>query len=132
MTTFVDTSAFYAVICADDHNYEAAKTVWIDLLNRGEDLVCTNYILLETLALIQNRLGMQAARVFWEDVIPVLIVEWVNEDLHKAAMAAFLTAGRRRLSLVDCVSFEIIRKFGGITAFAFDTHFREQDFNCIP
>jgi predicted nucleic acid-binding protein len=40
-----------------------------------------------------------------------------------------LAAGRRRLSLTDCVSFEVMRRSESATAFAFDTHFTEQGFS---
>jgi predicted nucleic acid-binding protein len=43
-----------------------------------------------------------------------------------------LTASKRNLSLVDCVSFEIMRALGIKTVFAFDPHFAEQGYRCIP
>lgn len=43
-----------------------------------------------------------------------------------------LTANRRQLSLVDCVSFTVMRERGIKTAFVFDDHFEEQGFECIP
>jgi len=39
-----------------------------------------------------------------------------------------LTAARRQLSLVDCISFEVMRRRGIKTAFTFDDHFAEQGF----
>jgi predicted nucleic acid-binding protein len=36
------------------------------------------------------------------------------------------------LSLVDCTSFQVMRQLGIDTAFAFDEHFAEQHFTCIP
>jgi predicted nucleic acid-binding protein len=132
MTTFIDTSAFYAVLCADDPNHEAARTTWLELLSQPDDLVCTNYILIESFALIQNRLGMQAVRAFQEDVIPLLGIEWIEATQHQASISALLTAGRRQLSLVDCASFETMRRLGITTAFTFDPHFKEQGFTCIP
>ena len=36
-----------------------------------------------------------------------------------------MAAGRRDLSLVDCASFEVMRRSGIRTAFAFDPHFGE-------
>lgn len=40
-------------------------------------------------------------------------------------MGVQLTVGRRALSLADCVSFEVMRRTGLRSAFAFDPHFRE-------
>ncbi|MDY7041488.1 MAG: PIN domain-containing protein [Chloroflexota bacterium] len=132
MRVFVDTSAFFAVLDADDGNHDAAKQVWEDLLTQEAVLVCSNYVLVETLALVQNRLGIPAVRTFQEDIVPVLNVEWVDESVHQVGIASVLAAARKGLSLVDCVSFEIMRRLGIKTAFAFDRHFEEQGFGCFP
>ena len=126
MSVFVDTSAFFAVLDADDENHDAAKQVWEDLLAQEAVLICSNYVLVETLALVQRRLGIPAVRVFQEDIVPVLNVEWVDETIHQVGIASVLAAARKELSLVDCVSFEIMRRLGIKVAFVFDHHFEEQ------
>ena len=132
MSAFVDTSAFFAVLDADDGNHDRARQVWEDLLTQEAVLVCSNYVLVETLALVQRRLGLPAVRTFQEDIMPVLNVEWVDETIHQVGIASVLAAARRGLSLVDCVSFEIMRRLGIKTAFAFEHHFEEQGFECLP
>jgi predicted nucleic acid-binding protein len=132
MSVFVDTSAFFAVLDADDENHDRARQVWEDLLTQEAVLICSNYVLVETLALVQRRLGLPAVRTFQEDIMPVLNVEWVDETIHQVGIASVLAAARRGLSLVDCVSFEIMRRLGIKTAFAFDHHFEEQGFECLP
>jgi len=132
MTVFIDTSALFAVLDADDQNHERAKRVWVKLLTQDAEIVCTNYILVETFALVQHRLGMEAVRVLQEDVVPVLSVEWVDETCHHASVMALLIAARRQLSLVDCVSFYTMRRLGIKTAFTLDRHFAEQGFECLP
>jgi len=132
MSVFVDTSAFFAVLDADDGNHDAARQVWEDLLTQEAVLVCSNYVLVETLALVQRRLGLPAVRTFQEDIMPVLNVEWIDETIHQVGIASVLAAARRGLSLVDCVSFEIMRRLGIKTAFVFDHHFDEQGFECLP
>ncbi len=72
MTVFVDTSALYAVFDRDDANHEAAKEVWAQLLRASATLFTSNYVLVETTALLQRRLGLAAVRRFHEDVMPVL------------------------------------------------------------
>ncbi len=132
MTVFVDTSAFLAVLDADDQHHRRAEATWNDLLAHQARMLCTNYVLIETFALVQHRLGVPAVRTLQEDVLPVLGVEWVGEELNRAGVSALLTSGRRQLSLVDCVSFETMRRLGVQTAFAFDRHFEEQGFEVIP
>ena len=131
MTAFIDTSALYAVLDADDRQHSSAKQIWKALLNEGTPLVTSNYVIIETTALIQNRLGMDAVRTFYQDILPVIRLEWVNDTTHQAGVTSLLTAARRQLSLVDCVSFELMRRLSIRRAFAFDEHFTEQGFDRI-
>jgi predicted nucleic acid-binding protein len=132
LNILVDTSAFLAVLDERDLNHPAAKARWIEMLNRGDELVSHNYILVETSAVVLRKLGLEAVRVFERDVVPVLRLVWVTRELHEAAAGAHLVAGRRTLSLVDCVSFEVMRRTGVLTAFAFDPHFREYGYKTVP
>ena len=132
MRIFLDTSAVYALLDRDDADHKKAKKIWSDVLNPENTLITSNYVLVECFALIQHRLGMEAVRVFQEDMIPLINIEWVSAETHKSGVSALLAASKRKLSLVDCVSFEIIRDLGIKTVFAFDPHFAEQGFKCIP
>lgn len=131
MSVFVDTSALLAVLDADDQFHPRARAVWTDLIGRAEDLISTNYVLVETFALVQHRLGMEAVRTLEEDILPVIRIHWVGEADHRAGVMAILTAGRRQLSLVDCVSFLTMRQLNLKAAFAFDPHFTEQGFEVL-
>ncbi|MGI6662765.1 MAG: type II toxin-antitoxin system VapC family toxin [Bacillota bacterium] len=131
MTVYVDTSAIYAVMDADDSQHEVAKSTWANLLESGDGLVCNSYVLLETYALVQHRLGIEAVRVLHDEILPVITVDWVDETIHKEAAAALLIAGRKDLSLVDCSSFVTMRRLGLRRAFALDHRFREQGFGIL-
>ncbi|MGE5579917.1 MAG: type II toxin-antitoxin system VapC family toxin [Bacillota bacterium] len=131
MTVYADTSALYAVMDADDSQHEVAKSTWVNLLDSGDGVVCNSYVLLETHALVQHRLGIEAVRVLHDEVLPVITVDWVDETIHKEAVAAMLIAGRKDLSLVDCSSFVTMRRLGLRRAFALDHHFREQGFGIL-
>ena len=132
MSVFLDTSALFAVLDADDRYHAGADEVWRELIAGTEDLVSTNYVLVETFALIQRRLGMEAVRTLEEDILPLVRVLWIGESDHRSAVAAFLTAGRRELSLVDCVSFLVMRRQDIRVAFAFDQDFQAQGFDTVP
>ena len=125
---YIDTSAFIAVIDADDIYHKQAVDLWIDLLKTNTKLICSNYVLLETCALLQRRLGMDALLAFLEYMYPVIKIKWVGHSVHKDGIDTLLAAGRRKLSLVDCVSFAIMRQFGIRKFFSFDKHFSEQGF----
>lgn len=132
MSCFVDTSAFLAVLGKDDENHSKARTVWGELLEERAPLVTSNYVLVETLAILQHRMGLDAVHLFHTDVYPILEVEWVADGLHEKGMGSVLTARRRNLSLVDCVSFEVMRQRDIRKVFAFDAHFKEQGFEVRP
>ena len=128
MIAFVDTSALYALLDLDDDNHAPARKTWTALLDSRAVLVTSNYVLVETCALVQHRLGMAAIRALQESIIPLLETEWVTKSQHDSALASLLAAGRKKLSLVDCVSFGAMRQAGIRKAFAFDGHFAEQGF----
>ena len=132
MTVFADTSALYALLDRADANHKQAVSAWSSLLNRDERVFTSNYVLVESFALTQNRLGMDAVRLLQEDILPVIGVHVVDREVHRSGISAMLSAGRRNLSFVDCVSFEIMRTLGIKTAFTFDPHFKEQGFTAIP
>jgi predicted nucleic acid-binding protein len=127
---FIDTSAFFAVLDAEDANHTVAKAAWIELIEQDEPLICTNYVLLETIALVQHRLGMSALRAFEDDIVPLILVHWIDEPLHRLGVAAVLMANQQ-LSLVDGLSFEVARRRGISRVLAFDRHFAEQGFTCL-
>jgi predicted nucleic acid-binding protein len=128
MAVFLDTSAVFAFLDGGDDNHAAAAEMWEALESRAETLVTHDYVLLETAALLQRRLGAEALRDFLEGIVPLLSIVWIDEELFRAAAAALLTADNRRLSLVDCASFEVMRRTGVRTFFAFDPHFADMGF----
>lgn len=129
MTVFVDTSALYALLDRDDRTHARAKASWMSLLSDDPSaLVTTSYVLVETAALVQRRLGLTAVRALVEDIRPVIRTIWVDEALHDAAEQRLVGEERRGLSFVDCASFEAMARERTTRAFAFDRHFAERGF----
>lgn len=89
-------------------------------------------MIVETLALLQHRIGLLPVRDFVEHVMPVLSVEWVNESLHRRGAERLLREDRRHLSLVDCVSLEFMRSHNLRDTLALDTHFAEAGCRLLP
>ncbi|HEV8469436.1 MAG TPA: PIN domain-containing protein [Candidatus Limnocylindria bacterium] len=131
MTVFVDTSAIFAFLAANDVDHDRAAATLADL-RQNEELVTHNYVVVETAALVHSRLGPEAARDLLRVFLPSLNVSWVDERLHEAATSGYLAARRRDISLVDWVSFEFMHRSGLTDAFAFDRDFAEQGFALIP
>ena len=132
MTLFVDSSALLAYLDADQPRHADVAEAWRRAMEDGDSLVTSNYVLVETFALVQRRLGLDAARALAGDLVPLLRPLWVDEELHAAATAALFTAGRRKLSLVDCTSFELMRRHGIAEALALDADFARQGFRLLP
>jgi predicted nucleic acid-binding protein len=132
MSVFIDTSGLLSVLDKADESHTHAVESWTEILLSDESLVTTNYIILEMFALAQHRFGMKALKLLQEDVLPALQVEWIDAAVHAAAVGILFAASRRKLSLVDCVSFETMRLLKIKTAFTLDKHFKEQGFICIP
>ena len=129
---FVDTSAFLAILQGDDRHHQRADSCLRNLREEGQTLRTNNYVIVESMALIQKRLGLEKARDFQEKVVPLLEIEWIDEDQHNSATEMVFRSNQRRLSLVDCSSFQTMKRLGIDIVFTFDKHFREQGFTVIP
>ena len=126
MSTFIDTSAFMAILDADDPNHESAKRVWIDLVSRKEPMLTSSYVVVETASILHSRHGVSAVRWLQSDMLPVVHIEWVDKPLHEAGMSAVLAGTRHGPSLVDCISFEIIARRDIVSVLAYDRHFDDR------
>lgn len=131
MSVFVDTSAFLAMIDAEDKQHLPAAKTWKRLIESEEPLISSSYVLIETIALIQRRLGIEALRQFHEKVFPLIQVIWIAEIEHQSGMLTVLESDRRQLSLVDCTSFKIMQTRNIQSVFCFDPHFTEQGFEIL-
>ncbi len=124
---FLDTSAAYAIADAADPNHRNASSRLQATLERRESVLTHNYVVLESAALIQSRLGLRAALTFLKGV-RLIHVHWVTQDEHWSALEMLDRRNRRDLSLVDCVSFVVMRKHGLTTALAYDADFEREGF----
>ncbi|HEV8130837.1 MAG TPA: PIN domain-containing protein, partial [Acidobacteriota bacterium] len=101
---FLDTSAIYALADQADPNHAIAKQMFQAALDAGEEILTQNYVLVESMALIQQRLGKAAALRLAEDS-DAFEIEWVDSDVHRKAVLLLARTERRRVSFVDQVSF---------------------------
>ena len=125
---FLDTSAIYAMADKSDPNHLAACEKFDLPLEGGDQFLTHNYVLVESAALLQSRLGIKVALLFLEDA-KAFQIEWVDDALHEEARSELERIGKRQISFVDCVSFAVMRRKGVETVLAFDPDFAEQGFS---
>lgn len=131
MTTFVDTSAMYALLDDADLNHDAADETF-RFLFQGEPLLTHSYVVIESAAVVQRRLGSAAVRDLFDRLLPLIEVMWVDEALHATAVTSLLAAQKRQISLVDWTSFQVMRTQGIDRVFTFDGDFAQQGFEPVP
>ena len=123
---FIDTSAIYALASRSDPNHSSAKAKFESILDSNLPLVTHNYVLVESLSLLQHRLGLATATRFGRES-QWIEIEWVTREIHDEAARRW-TVGSRGVSFVDHVSFLIMQLRRMETAFAFDDDFRGAGF----
>jgi len=123
---FVDTSGFYALLDGTDPFHAAARLCFERAEAGGIQLVTTNYVVHESWALIQRRLGWAALEVLLLDVLPRCEIVLVDLALHAAGAAYCQQIHERRFSLTDAISLEYMRRQKLTLAIVEDEHFRRE------
>ena len=100
MRVFADTSGLFAALVRNDWMHLRAKATMTQLLEKGAEIHLTSYVLIETMALLQARVGLKAARQFEHVFRPLLRIHWVDESLHDRAFRRLELRGSRGVSLV--------------------------------
>lgn len=126
MRVLVDTSALLAVLDAEDPNHERA-TALLKASLRWDELLTHNYVHVEAEQLVRRRLGAAAAARLLEELLPGIRTVWVDEATHAEAVRAVVGGGRAS-SLVDQVSFAVMRNLDIEVALAFDADFEREGF----
>lgn len=129
MIVFGDTSGFFALLVRDDSMHIRAKLNFAHFGEHDFRILTTSYVLLETTALLHRRIGLEAVADFQSKVIPLLETVWVDSEWHGRALQRLFSSGRKDVSLVDCLSFEVMEARNLRTVFAFDRHFEEFGFS---
>ena len=86
MSIFVDTSALVAFLDADQPRHAEVIDTWDRAVADEKALFTSNYVLVESFALVQRRLGLEALRALADVLVPMLRPLWIDEELHAAAV----------------------------------------------
>lgn len=128
MIVFADTSALFALLVRDDLMHIRAKENFAYFAEHGVQLLTSSYILVETVALLQRRIGLAPVHDFNAKILPLLEIVWADAEWHGRALQRLLAQNRRNVSLVDCLSFEIMEAREITEAYTFDQHFVDNGF----
>jgi len=128
----VDTSALFALLDRSDRDHERTGRSFRQLRDARDALIIHNYVVVEAVALIQRRLGAPAAVSLLRELVPTSQMIWIDQGVHSAAAEQFSRVTSRAVSLVDLVSFELMRREGIDTAFALDPDFVSAGFRTVP
>jgi len=132
VSLFVDTSGLYALLLGTESEHTGIAAAFRTAAEKGRRLVTTNYVLAETSALLQSRIGIDPVRDLHHRLLPVLSVIWVTQDLHNRGADRLFRIDRRRLSLVDAISFTVMEDEGLMDVLGVDSDFTAQGFRLVP
>lgn len=123
----LDTSGLFAYHHKDESAHEEAKTLF-----RAESRKLTHsYVLSELVTLAYARGIPRASTVsFVTELLghPEVETVWVDERLHRNAMALLLARPDKSYSLCDATSFVLMKETGMSDALTTDHHFEQEGF----
>jgi predicted nucleic acid-binding protein len=125
---YADTAGLFAYMVGNDLMHARARANFAYFQKHEARILTSSYVILETLSLLQRRVGMAAVVDFQARIQPLLDIVWVDGEWHARAMQRLILLNRRNISLVDCLGFEIMEARGIDLAFTFDSHFAENGF----
>jgi uncharacterized protein len=128
MNIFADTSGLFALLVKNDYMYVSARENFNYFAENNVQLVTSSFVLVETTALLQSRIGLAPVKDFNAKILPLLDIVWVDDKWFAKAMQRLIGQNNRDISLVDCISFEIMDAHQIEYAFAFDKHFEANGF----
>jgi predicted nucleic acid-binding protein len=120
-----DSSAVLALLDADDADHDTAARVAREIANEARPSFVTNYIEVETHALLLRKLGRSLA-LEWllSGGLPVVRVSPQEEQRAREILERY---NDKDWSLCDSISFAVIDSRSIDAAFSFDRHFLQFD-----
>lgn len=134
MRALVDTSALIALSRTRDQYHEQALSAAHEHLASGGRFLGTTLVLGELHAHLLHLRGPREARVTLTRVLDDPAHEWAAvspELVHDAVTGWIARFSDQSFSLVDAVSFELMKQEGLTHAFAFDVHFEVAGFELL-
>lgn len=131
---FIDTAGWMAMADEADPLHKQSVRFRDQSLEQGVILVTSNYILDETLTLIRMRLGIEAAKRWWDLLSKShrCRVEWMTPERVAHAIRLFFDWKDQPFSFTDCTSCILMRELVIENAMTIDRHFLTAGFKIHP
>ena len=124
---FLDTSGLLCLHNRAEPFHAQARRLYLGAPPR----MVHSYVLAEFVALAHaRRLPRAASLIFIRDLVdnPDIDTTWVDEALHREAVALLVARQDKTYSLCDAVSFILMRECGLTEALTTDHHFEQEGF----
>ncbi len=124
---FIDTSGWLCLYHKDEREHGEA----VELYQNARSRLTTNYVLAEFVPLAHKRGFPRMQNLGFSRRIldsPEIEIIWVNENLHRQAVALMSERSDKNYSLCDAASFVIMRTRGIVESLTTDKHFRQEGF----
>jgi len=126
----VDTSGFFCLLDKGDRRHLKAESFY----DAAERRLTHGYVLAELIPLCHRRgVNRNKTLLYVCDLIDNEEIEivWVDESLHRLALAFLQSRPDKDYSLCDAVSFLLMREHSVIEALTTDHHFEQEGFRCM-
>ena len=123
----IDTSGWLCLYHKDEPQHLEA----IELYQNTRVRLTTNYILAEFVPLAHTRGFPRMQNIkFTEQILDSAEIEiiWIDEIIHRQAVALLKERADKNYSLCDAVSFVVMRERGVAESLTTDKHFRQAGF----
>jgi uncharacterized protein len=133
---FVDTAGWAGIVLQNSRDHLAVESFYKRTIAARRDLVTTNYVLGEPVALLtaRSRASRREILAFIGGIrrIAQLTAVRVDEATDAEAWALLERQDDKDWSLVDAASFVVMRRLGLQEAFTTDHHFSQAGFVRVP
>ncbi len=133
-TVFVDSDAFVATLKEVDTTHKKALFLLDNLLQQSAILVTSNYVFSETITVLSQRMGHEAAVAYTKQMqspSSFFLKEWVDESLEEAAIEIFKHQTSKNTSFVDCTNMVFMKRLNIDAIFSFDEVYRKNGFKLV-
>jgi len=129
---FVDTSGWGCLIDGHQPFHQLAKKIYLEAKQQRHQLITTNYIIAELVALCLSRLNISRSTslefITSIKTVSHIQVIYIDKLIDELAWQLLLNRTDKNWSLVDCSSFIVMQQNKLIKSLTTDHHFEQAGF----